>query len=157
MEKKEKLYLKPHHLVDILSSFRIENLEFKPSALGHDVHRIAEIVFNDPDVEFEIELGIDTICLPCKYNVGNKCIDTIDTSYRPLAPKSKNDWNLLIDNRWCEKLGIKQGDIFTAKQFAKMVKEKATDVSNIYREFPADMITRKQEAIQQGVECFLKK
>jgi len=38
-----------------------------------------------------------------------------------------------------------------------MVKEKATDVSNIYREFPADMITRKQEAIQQGVECFLKK
>jgi hypothetical protein len=157
MEKIERMRIKPHHLVDIISSFGSGKPEFKPHPFGHAVHIVAETVFTNPDVEFQIELGADTICSPCKYNVNNACIDTIDTSFRPLAPKSKNEWNLLIDRRWCGKLALKQGDVLTARRFAGILLEKAGDVSDIYCEFPPDLTLRKQAAIEKGVKFFLEK
>jgi len=156
-EKKAGLRIKPHHLVDIISSFARKDIEFKPHPFGHAVHVVAETVFNNPDVEFNIELGADTICYPCKYNVNNFCIDTIDTSFRPLAPESKNEWNLLIDRRWCRKLGVKQGDLFTARQFCRILREKAKDISGIYRELPEEMIKKKEKSIEEGAKAFMER
>ncbi|HNS32084.1 MAG TPA: hypothetical protein PKN36_03810 [bacterium] len=157
MDDKLSLSIKPHHLVDIIISFGYESIEFKPHPFGHAVHKVAETVFNNPDEKFCIELGADTICSPCKYNVNNRCIDTIDTSYRPLAPRSKNEWNLLLDRRWCEKLGLKQGDVLTARQFGRLVEEKGGDISDIYRELPSEMISKRKQALAKGLKNFLSK
>lgn len=155
-EMRLKLHIKPHHMVDIICSFGRGKKDFNPHPFGHAVHTVAETVFNNPDVNFYIELGIDTICRPCKYNTGDKCSGTIDTSFRPLAPKSKNEWNLLIDKRWCKKLGLKQGDLLTARQFGRLLEEKAMDVSDIYCEFAPDRILNKQQSIEKGVRSFLE-
>lgn len=103
-----------------------------------------------------MELGADDICKPCIHNINGICDDIIDTSFRPKAPKSKNEWNLLIDRRWCQKLNIKQQDILTPVEFCYLLKEKGKDISDIYIELPPDRILKKQDQIQKGVEYYIK-
>ena len=44
----ERMEIRPHHLLDIISSHGAGH-EFKPAAYGHAVHTCAEIVLNDLD------------------------------------------------------------------------------------------------------------
>ena len=93
--------IKPHHFVDIITAFGGGRTEFEPHPYAHALHSVAERILSDPGVRLRIELGADDICLPCRHNADGLCDDTIDTSFRPEAPRSKLEWNLLIDRRWC--------------------------------------------------------
>lgn len=151
----EIIRIKPHHFIDIVTAFGGGVREFKPHPYGHVVHVVAHKVIADPDVILEMELGADDICAPCCHNVNGLCDDTIDTSFRPEAPKSKREWNLIIDRRWCERLGIDQGTRLTARAFCERLKERAGDITNIYREIPAHMTADRQRKLMKGVEGFL--
>ena len=83
--------IKLHHFVDIITSFGTGNRIFKPHPYGHAVHIVSEKIDNNQEVYLKIELGIDDICRPCAHNVAGFCDDTIDTSYRPSAPSSKEE------------------------------------------------------------------
>jgi len=150
----KEIHIKPHHFIDIIASFDNKEI-FLPHEYGHAQHIVANKIFTEKEIVLIMELGADDICKPCIHNVNGICDDTIDTSFRPLAPKSKNEWNLLIDNRWCKKLNIKQGDRLTPVEFCYLLKEKSEDISDIYREFPMDRIMKKQEKIKKGVEYYL--
>ena len=97
------IVIKPHHFIDIITSFGAGEKRFEPHPLGHAVHVVAEKLLVDRGSGLRMELGIDDICRTCRKNVGGICVDTIDTSYRPEAPELLRQWNLLIDERW-EKL-----------------------------------------------------
>lgn len=152
---REIIHIKPHHFIDIIASFDNEEL-FKPHPYGHAQHTVAKKIFTSKEILLIMELGIDDICSPCIHNVNGACDDIIDTSFRPLAPKSKNEWNLLIDKRWCQRLNIKQGDRLTPLQFCNLLKEKGEDISDIYRELPPDRIIKKEQQIKKGIEYYLK-
>ena len=103
-----------------------------------------------------IELDSDDICKPCKHNINGLCDDTIDTSFRPKAPKSKREWNLLIDRRWCKHLKIKQGDRLTARQLCKQLRSLGGNIVDIYREIPADMTHERARKLKKGIKEFLQ-
>jgi len=147
--------IKPHHLIDIITELADPEVEFRPSPYGHAVHSVAEAVLADRDAALAMELGIDDICEPCKHHKGALCGDTIDTSFRPDAPESKMMWNLRIDERWCERLGITQGSEVTAREFAELVRERAGDITDIYREIPAERTRQRAEKLSAGIENFL--
>jgi hypothetical protein len=149
--------IKPHHLVDILTAFGDGRDRFQPHPYGHAVHTVAEAVLGNPDIELRFELGADDICLPCRHNIGGLCDDTIDTSYRPSAPASKREWNLLIDRRWCERLGIGQDDRLTARGFCSLILARAGDITDLYREIPADRTADRQAKLERGVRKYLEK
>ena len=144
--------VKPHHFIDILASFGAGQTRFEPHPYGHAVHTVAERVLKNPNVLLEMELGADDICEPCKHNVKGLCDDTIDTSFRPQAPKSKREWNLLIDQRWCERLRLKQGDQLTAREFVLRLRDLAGDITDIYREIPADRTADRARKMNAGIE-----
>jgi hypothetical protein len=148
--------IKPHHFVDIITSFGGGNRIFKPHPYGHAVHIVSKIINNNQEVFLKIELGIDDICRPCAHNIAGICDDTIDTSYRPLAPSSKNEWNLLIDRRWCKRLGIKQGDQLKAHELCERIRDKMGDITDIYREVPAHMTADRSINLIKGLEYYLK-
>ncbi|MCM8777492.1 MAG: hypothetical protein NC905_04440 [Candidatus Omnitrophica bacterium] len=148
------IHIKPHHFIDIIASFDNKEI-FSPHKYGHAQHIIAKKIFTEKQIILIMELGIDDICNPCIHNINGICDDIIDTSFRPKAPKSKNEWNLLIDRRWCERLNIKQGDRLTPIQFCYLLKEKGEDISDIYRELPPDRIIKKQVQIKNGIEYYL--
>ena len=152
---KDVIYIKPHHFVDIITSFGAGKVAFKPHHYGHDVHIVAPKIMSNRDIILEIELGIDDICKPCKHNINNLCNDTIDTSFRPEAPSLKRRWNLLIDQRWCKRLKIKQGDRLSAREFCERLRDLAGDITDIYREIPNNLTAERVSKLKKGIKLFI--
>ena len=148
--------IKPHHFVDIITALGQGCIPVEPHPYGHAVHIVAQGVMANRDVALRIELGADDICAPCRHNIEGLCDDVIDTSFRPTAPVSKREWNLLIDERWCARLGIQQGDVLTARQFCVRLRDRAGDITSIYREIPACRTADRQRNLERGLEKFLE-
>jgi hypothetical protein len=153
--EKQMLAIKPHHFVDILTAFGDGRTEFEPHHYGHAVHLVAHAILDDPDIRLRLELGADDVCGPCRHNIDGLCDDTIDISFRPKAPESKREWNLLIDRRWCEKLELEQGDCMTARQLCQRLRDRASDISDIYVEIPAGRTAERQTKLRKGIAKFL--
>ena len=147
--------IKPHHFIDVLCALGRGQTAFEPHPYGHDVHGVAARLLETRDALLEIELGADDVCRPCRHNVDGLCDDTIDTSYRPDAPASKREYNLLIDRRWCERLGLQQGDRLDAIAFCRRLRRLAGDITDLYRETPADRTAQRAESLRAGIERFL--
>jgi hypothetical protein len=152
---KDIIYIKPHHFVDIITSLGAGKVAFEPHPYGHNVHIVATQILSNRDILLEMELGADDICKPCKHNIDGLCDDTIDTSFRPEAPSSKNEWNLLIDRRWCKRLTIEQGDRLTAREFCERLGDIADEITDIYREIPADFTAERAHGLKEGIKEFL--
>jgi hypothetical protein len=148
--------IKPHHFVDIITSLGAGNVSFEPHPYGHAVHTVTKRLLDDADVLLVIELGADDICAPCRYNLDGLCEDTIDTSYRPSAPPLKRDWNLRIDRRWCERLGIAQGEQLSARDLCLRLRDRAGDITDIYREIPAERTADRRANLEKGIARFLR-
>ena len=151
---KDIISVKPHHFIDIITSIGAEE-KFPPHPYGHAVHTVAEQILNNRDILLQMELGADDICKPCIHNIDGICDDTIDTSYRPEAPSLKREWNLLIDQRWCERLKLKQGDQLSAREFCRRLRDFAGDITDIYREIPADHTEKRELKLKEGIRMFL--
>lgn len=149
--------IKPHHVVDIISALGRGQTTFQPHPYGHGVHTVAPCLLCDHDVLLEIELGADDICRPCKHNINGLCNDTIDTSFRPRAPSSKRLYNLLIDRRWCQQLGLVAGDRITPRQFCLLVRECVGKLTAIYCENPSERTAAQARDLLAGIEKFLTK
>ena len=144
--------IKPHHFVDILTYYGAGRTTFEPHPYGHAQHTVAAQILGEADVTLEIELGADDICQPCLHNIDGLCDDVIDTSYRPQAPSSKREWNLIIDRRWCARLGLKQGDTLSARELAERVRDLAGDITDIYREIPAERTAERMSKLKRGIQ-----
>jgi len=152
---KDLVRIKPHHFVDIITSFGAGQRTFDPSPYGHAVHTVSEHILSDRAVMLELVLGMDDICAPCRNNRGGVCVDTIDISYRPEAPSSKEAWNERIDLRWFERLGLKEGDRLAASEFCRIVRERVGNVFEIYREIPRDMTAERERKLMKGISFYL--
>jgi len=148
--------IKPHHFVDIVTALGDGRTEFQPHPYGHAVHTVARDILSNRDIELRITMGADDICLPCRHNIDGLCADTIDTSFRPLAPRSKRQYNLMIDERWSRRLGLRQGDQLTARELCLRIGDCADDIEDIYREIPSDRTVERQARLQRGIDEFLK-
>lgn len=149
------LAIKPHHFVDIITALGEGQTQYPPHPYGHALHTVAAAVLASPAVRLRIELGADDICRPCRHNADGLCDDTIDTSYRPQAPTSKREWNLRLDQRWCERLGLVPDDTLTARDLCLLIRERAGDITAIYREIPGERTARRQANLAKGVRAYL--
>jgi len=147
--------VKPHHFIDIITSVGAGQTKFEPHPYGHAVHTVARRVLRNRDSMLQMDLGADDICAPCKHNVNGLCDDTIDTSFRPKAPTSKREFNLLIDQRWCQRLGLKPGERLTARQFCERLRASTGDLTGIYLEEPAERTASRSRNLAAGIETFL--
>ncbi len=147
--------IKPHHLANVITSIGAGARAFQPHAYGHAVHTVSEKVLAEPDVQTVMELGADDICQPCIHNIDGVCDDTIDTSFRPEASSSKREYNLTLDERWCHKLGLNQEDTLTVRQFCERLRDRADDITDIYREMPADRTVVRKRSLEKGIEVLL--
>jgi len=148
--------IKPHHFVDIVTALGVGQTHFAAHPYGHALHRVAEQVRTDPETVLELDLGSDDICEPCIHNIRGVCDDTIDTSFRPEAPPLKQEWNLLIDQRWCATLGLQQGDRLSVRAFCDRLKRlDGTVIESIYREIPPSMTAERTSNLRLGVKALL--
>jgi hypothetical protein len=131
-------------------------VSWKPHPYSHTYHAVAEALMKNRCTVLEMWSGADDICVPCSHNINGLCDDVIDTTWRPEAPESKREWNLLLDNRWYTRLGLKDGDELTALDFVRKVKtEIAGGIGDIYREIPADRNSKRLESLTAGIAKYL--
>ena len=149
------ILIKPHHLVDIIRALGGERIAFEPHPYGHNVHGVAKKLLENRDAVLQMELGTDEICEPCIHNVNGACNDVIDTSFRPQAPRSKQEWNLTIDRRWCKALCLADGDRITARQFCERLRQQIDRMTDISREVPPERVATRREEIRRGIERYL--
>jgi hypothetical protein len=150
-----EIKIKPHHFVDIITSFADEVLELKPHSYEHSVHIVSKRILDERDVLLELELGADDICQPCIHNIEGLCVDTIDISYRPTAPSMKRDYNMLLDTRWCKRLNLKQGDKISALNFCKLLSMNSGNLQEIYKEVPVKYALKREENLRKGIKNYL--
>jgi len=148
--------IKPHHFIDIITSLASDKIILKPHIYGHEVHSITKIIINNRNLILEIELHADDICQPCVHNNSGICDDTIDTSHRPKAPSLKREWNLIIDNRWCKRLKIKQGDKIPILKFCNLLKENSNNIFEIYKEVKKDYTMKRESNLKKGLKKYLE-
>ena len=151
----EPIRIMPHHFVDIVRVHFSMGQAPLPGKLGHDVHRVVARLLDDRDAMLEIALGSDDICTPCAYFVGGQCNNTIDTSVRKGAPPLMSNYNLLIDQRWCRRLDLSEGDHLTARQFCQRLQDHVGDIASIYAETPDATRTQWTERLQKGIAAYL--
>jgi hypothetical protein len=145
--------IKPHHFVDIVSAVGEGRNISNPHPYGHDLHRIADKVCSNRYAILQIELGADEICEPCSHNIAGVCDDEIDISYRPQAPPLKNEWNMLIDRRWCSVLRLKQGYRLSVEEFCALLSRlDESTIERIYREIPRQMTSAKVRNLRLGID-----
>jgi len=149
--------IKPHHFVDIIAAYGTSKIPAAAHPYGHSLHTVTAKILDDIDIILEIVLDADDICAPCRHNIDGFCDDVIDTSFRPTAPSSKGKYNLLIDTRWCERLGFKPGSQLTARQFCEKLSVSADNIVDIYREVPAERVMQKAARLKTGINKFLVK
>jgi len=147
--------IKPHHFVDIITAYGDGCTAPQPHPYGHAVHEVTKRILTDAEVELCMDFGADDICRPCIHNIGGVCDDTIDTSYRPRAPASKREWNLMIDRRWSERLGLREGDRLTARDLCRRIRDRAGEIDDIYVEIPEHRTAERQDKLRRGVAAFL--
>jgi len=62
----------------------------------------------------------------------------------------------LIDQRWCKRLGIKQGDQLTARELCERIQDKMGDITDIYHAIPARMTAERSTNLIRGLEYYLR-
>lgn len=146
-----RIRIKPHHFVDIITDHGFGRDVPTPHPYGHALHLVTRQVIENPEARLVIELGADDTCRPCRHNVEGACDDTIDVTGRPAAPHSKQEYNLLIDRRWCDLTGLRQGSRLTVAQFCELLCRTPLEIAEIYREESADYVTEKYTGLRSGV------
>jgi len=151
----EEIRIKPHHLVDIVMTLGAGQERYQPHPFGHALNTVAHRVLSDMGTLVQVELGADDICRPCLHNIQGMCDDNIDNSSRPRVPQSKRSWNLRLDRRWCRRLGLRRGDLLTVEEFFRLLRRRAGDIDDIYRELPPDNVASRAENLRRGLDKLL--
>jgi hypothetical protein len=147
--------MKPHHFVDIIADYGLGRAASEPNDYHNDLPGVTAAVLGDPAVMLRIDWGADDICKPCVHNINGLCDDSLDPWHGPQVPKLKRQWNLLLDRRWSERLGLAEGDQLTARALGERIQSRQGDLRGIYRELPPSYAEEKAGAIDLGLARYL--
>jgi len=151
----KSIRIKPHHFIDIITSFSKDKLLLKSHEYRHHVHSITKEVIENRDLILKIELNADDICEPCIHNMKGICDDTLDISNRPKVPSLKREWNLILDKRWCKRLKLEQGDIISVSDFCELLKEGSNNLLEIYKENDKENTIKREINLKIGLQKYL--
>lgn len=155
--KKETLLIKPHHFLDIMKLFGSGLDSFVPNVeYGHNFWKVGNEILENPDIQLELTLGNDTICVPCKFSNGLICTGVTSADSEEI---SKDVWNKTIDQRLFDIFGFKNGTKISALELCKLAKEKISraDILAVWKEKPIEITEKRAVFLIAGIEKYLEK
>ncbi len=135
----DTLVLRPHHLVDILTSHGNDE-KFEPHPYGHALHVVGPRVLADLKLPVKFVVAADDICRPCKHlRKDGTCEDVL--SQLPEKP-SKQEYNDNLDRRLMSYLKMQPGTRMTVRAFFELVNTKTPGIEKICTHPKEDQRTR---------------
>ena len=151
---KNKVRIKPHHLIDIIIHFGKGERSIPPDLdRGHAQHLVAEKVLGDPGCVVIMETGIDDICTPCRFVRDGVCTDKVDPAFH--GTPLKHEYNKGLDERWMARLGIRNVQEYTVRAFCELLTGKTGELEKIYPFSTPEYLNTKQNGLQEGIKRYL--
>ena len=147
--------VKPHHFVDIVTALGDERVEFLPHSYGHAVHTVAQDILANRDIALRIESALTIFVFPAATISRDSAMTPLTPHSGRRHPRRKREYNLLIDRRWAERLGVRQNDELTARELCSRIRDCVNDIADIYWETPAERTAARQAKLQKGIALFL--
>jgi hypothetical protein len=120
--------LRVHHFYDIIRDFG-SGKEFVPHPYGHSLHKIAQLIRLNPNLNMQMLVSCDSICEGCLHFKNDHCDDVI-THRKDFT--LKEEFNNHIDNRIMGKCKIKERDFITPIQLCQKAKYYLKNIHFIY-------------------------
>ncbi len=140
--------LRPHHLLDILSSYG-NGEEFAPHEYGHALHIVGPEVLAHGDLRVKFIVGADAICRPCRnLTPEGRCTDVLGQ----LSPSpSKQEYNDDLDRRVLAYLGMEADTVMTVHEYFARVNRHVPGIEEICTH-PKEDRQRRLAGLARGLE-----
>jgi len=151
----QKLFLKPHHFLDIIKLHGFGVKRFKPDKkYGHDFYKIGNIILENPETLVWLTIGADDICKPCRFLKNGKCVDLSSD-----LNLSKQKWNKRIDRRILKSLDLVDEDGVIVFKLCGMALERLTSrkIAEIWKERPASETEKRIDNLQNGLRKYIQR
>jgi hypothetical protein len=155
--KKEMLLIKPHHFLDIIKLFGSGLESFVPNLeYGHDFWKVGNEILENPNIQLELTLDNDAICIPCKFSNGQICSGVTSADSKEI---SKDVWNKMIDQRLLDILQLENGTKISALELCKLAKEKISreNIFATWKEKPTEITEKRATFLIAGIDKYLEK
>ncbi|MFA6047798.1 MAG: DUF1284 domain-containing protein [Parcubacteria group bacterium] len=155
-EEGKTILIKPHHFLDIIKLYGSGLEEFIPDKeYSHDFWKVGNDILRNPNIEMELTLGADDICVPCKFIKNGLCSDMTDIDSGEI---SKDEWNKTIDRRLLEMLGLNEGDKITAIEYCNLASRIITreKILKVWKEKPVEITEKRVDLLLKGIEKYIK-
>lgn len=145
--------LRIHHFFDMIRDFGIGK-QFDPHLYQHSYHKIAELIWADPDLEIEIIVGSDAVCEGCIHLTDGFCDDAI--SHR-LDFTSKEAFNNHLDARIIDVCEIDVSKKYSPKLLLNLADCYIHNISFIYEGNDVEHTEQRKQNVIRGLEYYLAK
>ena len=145
--------LRIHHFYDIIRDFG-RNTGFRPHPYGHSYHKIAEAVWNNPNLYIKIISEADDTCTGCMHLKGKSCNDFI---YHREDFRSKEKFNDHIDGKIMKVCSINENDVFSVTELCRKARLYLDNIIWIYEGNDPDHTESRKLSVINGLEKFLQK
>lgn len=150
------IYIKPHHLLDILKLFGGGYRKFtRDKTYKHSFYDVGNTVLENPAEVVEFTIELDDVCKKCIYAHNGECLDRIPGNTGLF--NSKGLWNKEVDRRIMKELKIVEGDQMKVIEFAKLASNLLTPtlIKKIWKERPFDETSRRIKLLTKGLKIYL--
>lgn len=151
-----KLFLKPHHFLDILKLYGMGVEKFVPDKkYQHHFYKVGNAILKNPLAMVSLTVGVDDICKPCRFLKEKKCVDKT----KGFVYSSKEKWNRIIDKRILRRLDLKENDKMVAIELCQMIEKKliAVDIAKIWKEKPTAETKKRIKHFFIGLKKYMKR
>ncbi len=157
IKNKETLLIKPHHFLDVIKLFGSGLDKFVPNMeYGHDFWKVGNDILENPNVQLQLTVDNDAICIPCKFSNGKICTGMTSANSKEI---SKDEWNKIIDLRLFKILGLDNGAKLSALDFCKVAQKKINreNIFEVWKEKPTDITEKRANFLLAGINKYLEK
>lgn len=142
--------LRVHHFYDIIRDFG-SGKEIKAHPYGHSYHKVAEKIRKNPHLKIKIVVGVDDVCVGCKFLQNGKCVDKI-THREDFI--SKEEFNNYLDKRILQVCLVNEGDILTPIELCEKAKLYLERIEWIYAGNDPEHTKMRRENVVKGLDVF---
>ena len=145
--------LRIHHFFDLIRDFGKKE-ELKPHPYGHSYHKVAKVIWDNPNSKIKIIVGCDDICDGCIHLKDNSCDDVID--YRKDF-KYKEKFNDHLDRRIMKICLINKDDVYSPIQLCKKTKLYLENIIWIYEGNDLKHTLSRKKNVIRGLKEYSEK
>lgn len=145
--------IKIHHFFDMIRDFG-SNKIIVPHPHLHSYHTVSEIIRKDANVELELVVKPDDVCITCTHLINLKCDDII-THRSDFA--GKEDFNFFLDERIMKACSLQISEKYSPKLLSGIAHKYIENIEFIYQGNDKEHTQLRKENVILGLKYYAKK